>query len=272
MLNKTLNKTITIFPVPAFNDNYLWVIHDDTTAIAVDPGDATPVIDYLSAHDLTLNAILITHHHGDHVGGIAELLTWCGENIPVYAPADTKNSTIKGRTHLADPRKNIPITPLGLDFHVLSLPGHTLDHIAYVDANHGLCFCGDVLFAGGCGRLREGTPQQAQHSLAQLRALPPATKIFCAHEYTLDNLRFAIEVEPNNKALQERIVTETKKRAENKPTLPTTIGLEIATNPFLRWDCEEVKHAAVRASSGKIAANAPPDMVFAEIRKWKDQF
>jgi hydroxyacylglutathione hydrolase len=263
---------LTVFPVPAFTDNYLWVLHDETVAIAVDPGDATPLIDYLSAHNLTLNAILITHHHGDHVGGIAGLLAWCGEDIPVYAPADTKNSTIKARTHLADPSKSAPITTLGLDFQVLSLPGHTLDHIAYFEANHGLCFCGDVLFAGGCGRLREGTPMQAQHSLAQLRALPPATKIFCAHEYTLDNLRFAIEVEPNNKALQERIVVETKKRAENKPTLPTTIGLEIATNPFLRWDSEEVRVEAGRASSSTIDSKTPPDIVFGAIRAWKDRF
>ncbi len=267
-----LTGMLTVFPVPAFTDNYLWVIHDKSNAMVVDPGDATPVINYLAAHDLTLSAILITHHHGDHTGGIAALLAWCGNDIPVYAPADTKTSTIKARTHLADPSNNVANTPLGLDFQVLTLPGHTLDHIAYYDAKHGLCFCGDVLFAGGCGRLREGTPAQAQHSLAQLRALPPATKIFCAHEYTLDNLRFAIEVEPNNKALQERIIVETKKRAENKPTLPTTIGLEIATNPFLRWDSEEVKHAAVRASSSKISANSPPDIVFAEIRRWKDRF
>jgi hydroxyacylglutathione hydrolase len=263
---------LTVFPVPAFTDNYLWVIHDKSNAIVVDPGDATPVIDYLAAHSLTLNAILITHHHGDHIGGIAGLLAWSDKDIPVYAPADTKNSNIKARTHLADPSKNVSITPLGLDFQVLSLPGHTLDHIAYYDANHGWCFCGDVLFAGGCGRLREGTPTQAQQSLAQLRALPPTTKIFCAHEYTLDNLRFAIEVEPNNKALQERIVTETKKRAEHKPTLPTTIGLEIATNPFLRWDSEEVRVQAGRASSSTIDSKTPPDMVFAAIRGWKDQF
>jgi len=263
---------LTVFPVPAFNDNYLWVIHDGTTAIAIDPGDATPVINYLSAHDLTLDSILITHHHGDHVGGVAALLAWCGKTIPVYAPANTENSTIKARSHIADPNNNVLNGALGLDFQILSLPGHTLDHIAYYDMNHGWCFCGDVLFAGGCGRLREGTPTQAQHSLAQLRALPPATEIFCAHEYTLENLRFASQVEPNNQALQERIIIERKKRAQNLPTLPTTIQLEIATNPFLRWDIEDVRRKAAEVSSTTITENTPPEIVFGEIRAWKDRF
>ena len=259
---------LTIVPIPAFTDNYLWVIHDDANAIAIDPGDALPVIDYLAAHDLALSAILITHHHYDHVGGIGALKQWCGENIPVYAP---ETSNIKGRTHTADPTKMVSIAALGLDFKVLSLPGHTLDHIAFYSATHGLCFCGDVLFAGGCGRLREGTSSQAQHSLAQLRALPIETQIFCAHEYTLANLRFALIVEPNNAALKARIAVETQKRAENKPTLPTTIGLEIATNPFLRWDASEVKLAAERASSGTIDRNASPDEIFGAIRAWKDR-
>lgn len=260
---------LTIAPIPAFTDNYFWVIHNVVDAIVIDPGDAIPVIDYMAQHNLTLNAILITHHHQDHVGGIGALKQWCGENIAVYAPA---HSNIKHRTHIADTTNNVSIAALGIDFQILLLPGHTLDHIAYYDAAHGVCFCGDVLFAGGCGRLREGTPAQAQHSLAQLRALPPETKIFCAHEYTLDNLRFALAVEPSNVILQERIKVETLKRAQYLPTLPTTIGLEIATNPFLRWDAPAVKDAAVRASSGTISVNAPPDAVFGAIRAWKDRF
>jgi hydroxyacylglutathione hydrolase len=260
---------LTVFPIPAFTDNYLWIIHDETSAIVFDPGIATPVIDYLTKHDLTLNAIMVTHNHWDHIDGIGDLRDWCGQDIPVYA---SNFDNIPHRTHIAVPGENVSNAALGLDFQVLHLPGHTTGHIAYYEANQGWLFSGDVLFAGGCGRLLGGTAAQMQASLATIRALPPTTQFFGVHEYTLANLRFAIVVEPNNVALQQRVIVETEKRAKNRPTLPSTIGLEIATNPFMRWDAEEVKLAAERASSGETSRNAAPDKVFAAIRGWKDWF
>lgn len=261
--------------IPAFTDNYLWVIHDDTHAVVVDPGDAVPIIDYLVARNLTLTAILATHHHADHVGGIGALLDWYGDvarahaSIPVYGPA---NEPIPHRTHVAMEGSTVSNTAPVLVFQVISVPGHTVDHIAYYAPQHGWLFCGDTLFASGCGRLLGGTAQQMQSSLARLNALPDETQVFCAHEYTLANLKFAIAVEPDNIALQKRIDVEHAKRAAGLATVPTTIGVERATNPFLRWDSDAVKHAAVRASSGTIARNAAPDIVFGAIREWKNRF
>ncbi len=260
---------LTVFPVPAFADNYLWVIHDATHAVAVDPGDATPVIDYLASHNLTLSAILITHHHADHVGGIGALLDWCGRDIDVFGPPV---ENIPHRTQLAVSGKKVSIASPLLEFDVIPVPGHTAGHVAYHAPKQGWLFCGDTLFAGGCGRLFEGTAAQMQASLAKLRALPPQTQFFCAHEYTLNNLRFACAVEPDNVELTQRVAVETEKRQRGVPTLPSTIGLEIATNPFLRWDAADVKRAAERASSGEVSRNDAPDRVFAAIRAWKDRF
>lgn len=260
---------LNVARIPAFEDNYLWVIHDGKYAVAIDPGDATPVIDFLAAHDLQLQAILITHHHPDHIGGIAALVDWCAHRVPIWV---TDNEFIKPRTHIAVPGKNVSIASLGLEFHVLSLPGHTADHIAYYLPLQGWLFSGDVIFAGGCGRLLGGTATQMQTSLATIAALPAETLIFCAHEYTLSNLRFAVAIEPGNRQLRARVEFETARRARNEATVPTTVGVERATNPFLRWDSEEVKLAILRASSGKIFPNAAPDIVFAEMRKWKDRF
>ncbi len=266
---------LTVFPVPAFDDNYLWVVHDGTNAVAVDPGDATPVIEYLAVQQLTLTAILITHHHGDHVGGIKGLLDWChkdnkdNKDIPVYGPA---SENIPYRTHDLSEGDAVSIAAPMLAFQVVDVPGHTSGHIAYYAVKEGWLFCGDTLFAGGCGRLFEGTAAQMQASLAKLAALPGETQFFCAHEYTLSNLRFAAAVEPSNAALQARIVTDTAKRAQNLPTVPSTIAIERATNPFLRWDSEEVKLAAARASPAINAVNALPDLVFGAIREWKNRF
>ncbi len=260
---------LTVFPVPAFADNYLWVIHNGKNAVVVDPGDAVPVIDYLAKHHLQLSAILVTHHHADHVGGVGDLLDWCGQAMPVWGPPTEK---IPHRTAPAVSGKTVSIAALGLGFEILEVPGHTLGHIVYYEKNHGWLFCGDTLFAGGCGRLFEGTPLQMQNSLAKLRTLPAATEFFCAHEYTLSNLRFALAVEPNNIDLQQRIAADSAKRARGEPTLPSTIGLERATNPFMRWDAPDVIAAAVKKSGGQLSGQAAPAQIFGAIRVWKDHF
>lgn len=260
---------LTIFPVPAFTDNYLWVIHNGNNAVVVDPGDAVPVINYLLEHQLHLSAILVTHHHADHVGGVGDLLDWCGESIPVFGPA---TEIIPHRTQIAVSGKNVAIAALGLDFDIVDVPGHTLGHIVYYEKKHRWLFCGDTLFAGGCGRLFEGTPLQMLTSLAKLRALPADTQFFCAHEYTLGNLRFASAVEPENPALQQRIVIETAKRARGEPTLPSTIGFERATNPFLRWDAPDVIAAACQYTNGPLHPDSPAHQIFGAIREWKNNF
>uniref|UniRef100_UPI0025877AA6 hydroxyacylglutathione hydrolase n=1 Tax=uncultured Massilia sp. TaxID=169973 RepID=UPI0025877AA6 len=181
-------QTLSVLTVPAFNDNYLWVIHDGVNAAVVDPGDAGPVRDALRAHGLTLSCILLTHHHADHIGGVAALLSeWA---VPVYGP---RNDGIRFVTHALDEGARVRVDGLDLELEVLEVPGHTLGHIAYVRVTPGehWLFCGDTLFAGGCGRLFEGTPQQMADSLGKLAALPDDTLVYCAHEYTVSNLTFA---------------------------------------------------------------------------------
>ncbi len=261
---------LNVFPVPAFKDNYLWVIDDGKFAVVVDPGDAAPVIDYLTSRALELTAILVTHHHGDHIGGIAALLDWfAASSVTVYGPA---LETIPGISVALTEGAHVAIEQPSLALRVIDVPGHTAGHIAYFAETPGWLFCGDTLFAGGCGRLFEGTAAQMRASLAKLTALPAATQVFCAHEYTLANLRFATAVEPNNRELNSRLAVDTAKRERGEPTVPSTIGLERLTNPFLRWDAPEVKLAATRASSGNIGPNAPPDLVFGAIREWKNNF
>ncbi|MFN5028202.1 MAG: hydroxyacylglutathione hydrolase [Burkholderiales bacterium] len=261
---------LNVFPVPAFKDNYFWVIDDGRFALVVDPGDATPVIAYLAQKSLTLAVILITHHHADHVGGIGGLLDWCDDRkIFVYGPA---SENIPHCTHKLDDGATVNIISPALSLQVIDVPGHTAGHIAYHAESQGWLFCGDTLFAGGCGRLFEGTAAQMRASLGKLAALPAETNVFCAHEYTLANLRFASAVEPSNAALRDRVDRDTATRARGEPTVPSTIALERATNPFLRWDEAEVKLAAARASSGTFGPNAPADLVFATIREWKDNF
>jgi hydroxyacylglutathione hydrolase len=267
-----MNKVAT---VPAFKDNYLWVIHNDTHATVVDPGDATPIIDFLSRNNLQLAAILTTHHHADHVGGVEALLDFyhLHDKIPVYGPA---NERIPARTKALS--EGDSITELGTTFDIIDVPGHTAGHIAYHAKTENWLFCGDTLFACGCGRLFEGTAEQMQSSLAKLKALPPRTLAYCAHEYTMANIKFALAVEPDNLALQQRAKTDAAKREKNIPTVPFTIENEIATNPFLRWDSPAVINAAnmkARSRGGvssKIPLNGKPDIVFAKIREWKNNF
>jgi hydroxyacylglutathione hydrolase len=255
---------LTIFAVPAFKDNYIWVIHDGTHATVVDPGDAAPVLSALKAHGLSLVAILLTHHHADHVGGVHNLKK--NFDVPVFGP---QNEAIEGITIALDQSDIASIPELSLHLSVLNVPGHTLGHIAYHAAEQQWIFCGDTLFAGGCGRLFEGTPAQMTESLEKLAALSDATQVYCAHEYTLSNLRFAQEIEPGNAKLIERITKEQDKRNRGQPTVPSTIGMEKETNPFLRIRETAIVQRLIK--EGRIA-NADPVAVFAALREWKNSY
>lgn len=256
--------TATIEPIPAFVDNYIWCLHDGRDAWLVDPGDAEPALAFLAQRNLRLEGILITHHHHDHIGGIAALQSK-HPGIDTWGPA---NSTINGLTRTL--KEGDRITALTIEFEVLEVPGHTLDHIAYIAANHmpPLLFCGDTLFAAGCGRLFEGTASQMYTSLKKIAELPENTEIYCTHEYTQSNLRFAIAVEPDNLRLQQRIEDTAQLRLKRQPTLPSTLSLELATNPFLRGQEPAVRIAAER----HIGPCTTPADVFAALRHWKDQF
>lgn len=255
---------LNVLTVPAFNDNYLWIIHDGTHAAVVDPGDAAPILAALKAHNLTLVAILLTHHHADHVGGVPTLLQHT--EVPVYAP---RKDRIANVTQTLSEGDTVRIPELDLNLSVLDVPGHTLGHIAYVAKEQGWLFCGDTLFAGGCGRMFEGTPQQFLSSLDKLAALPGNTKVYCAHEYTLSNLRFAQAAEPDNIGIGARLREEQAKRDRNEPTVPSTIALEKATNPFLRTREDTI---ATRLVADGRAQNHDPVAIFAALREWKNNF
>lgn len=232
-----MNHNQQIIPIPAFKDNYIWLIHNGIEAVIVDPGDATPVNETLQRLNLVLNTILITHHHHDHIGGVAELL----EKYPqtkVYAPRLEQYAFEHMPVREAD---TLTLKALNLDFKVIELPGHTLGHVAYYSNSHHLLFCGDTLFGAGCGRLFEGTAVQMYDSLQKLAVLPATTKVYCTHEYTLHNINFALTLEPNNRDLVERFKYTQKLRDLNTPSLPSTIGLELATNPFLRCSSSEIQ-------------------------------
>ena len=260
---------ISVHPIPAFQDNYLWIIQKGNNAAVVDPGDATPVIEYLSANGLQLSAIICTHHHADHVGGVEHLLDFLHlrGKIPVFGPA---NERIPARTQPLTEGDTIVVPGLDLTFDVLDVPGHTAGHIAYF--GHGMLFCGDTLFACGCGRLFEGTAEQMTASLTKLKRLPPETKVYCAHEYTMANIKFAEAVEPDNGDLKLRKAFCAAKRHRNLPTLPSTMHLELATNPFLRWDQPAVQTAAAHRLKRDIGSNPAPALVFGAIREWKNNF
>jgi hydroxyacylglutathione hydrolase len=261
---------LSVQAIKAFDDNYIWLIRhpDRPQVIIVDPGDAEPVIATLSAQSLEPVAILITHHHWDHVGGIDELLSHYQQHqpIPVYGPA--KESI----PHISQPLAEgdtVHIDALDADFRVLDVPGHTAGHIAYFysgEANN-LVFVGDTLFAGGCGRLFEGTPGQMHDSLSRIAALPDDTQVYCAHEYTADNLVFARIAEPDNTALQARQQTVQQQRAQGQPTVPSLLADEKATNPFLRCAQPAIIRGAEGFSGRKLSTGAE---VFAVVRHWKD--
>ncbi|MBU1666242.1 MAG: hydroxyacylglutathione hydrolase [Gammaproteobacteria bacterium] len=248
--------------IPAFRDNYVWAIHDDHSVILVDPGEAAPILAWLERWQRHPVAILVTHHHADHVGGIREITARYA--IPVYGPG---NEAIPGRTHPLLGGETVQISELGLTFQVLATPGHTLGHLCYV--GHGALFCGDTLFSCGCGRLFEGTPAQMHASLNRIKALPAETLVYCAHEYTLENLAFALKVEPNNPALQTRLMEVRSLLSQEKPTLPVSLSREIATNPFLRFDQSSVAVAAAQHAGHP----AQPGLVtFTTVRAWRDGY
>ena len=254
---------LEVVPVKAFKDNYVWTLRNATHAAVVDPGEAGPVLDYLAREGLQLAAILATHHHADHVGGIAELLQR-HRDIPVYGP---RNEPIATLTQPVGGGDKVAVPQLGVEFAVLDIPGHTRAHIAYYGA--GSLFCGDTLFACGCGRLFEGTAEQMYASLDKLARLPDETRVYCGHEYTLANIGFAKAVEPGNAALRKREEKDRGLRDAGRPTLPSTIGEEKATNPFLR-----AREPAVVESVNKYLGSrvSDPVRVFAAIRDWKNKF
>ena len=254
---------IKIHPVPAFTDNYIWVIHNDDHALIVDPGESQGVLNYLKQHQLQLQAILITHHHYDHINGVEEVLQQ-HPNAQVYAPADDRipfaYKTMQEGSHIQFEQPAIALD-------VLETPGHTLTHIVY--HNDEVLLCGDTLFSMGCGRLFEGTPEQMVHSLNKIKRLPPHLKVYCTHEYTLDNIRFAEAADPNNAAIQDYKQHVINLRETGTPSLPTTIEQQVSLNPFLRSEDINIQNNL------KKTLQIPVDdtvSAFAALRSWKDRF
>lgn len=255
---------MNLVALPAFADNYIWMLHDGQSALVVDPGDAAPVAAALDAQGLVLAGILVTHHHPDHVGGIDALRPRL--RGPVYGPA--REAIPAPFTPLAD---GAQLTLLGLDIQVLDVPGHTAGHIAYWLQPPGqapVLFCGDTLFSAGCGRLFEGTPAQMHASLTRLSHLPADSRVCCAHEYTLSNLRFAAAVEPDNTDVTRHIGHCESLRAQGQATLPSNLLLEARINPFMRCALPSV----IAAARDHGAANESAAQVLGALRAWKNQF
>lgn len=250
----------TLIPLRAFEDNYIWVWHDDRHAVAVDPGDSAPLVAFLDAHRLMLSAVLITHHHRDHTGGNLRLRQRYGCDI--YAPDNPRIPAVTRVLHGGD---SVKLAEPNLHLEVLATPGHTLDHISYV--GHGCLFCGDTLFGCGCGKLFEGSPAMMAASLDAILALPDSTRVCCAHEYTLSNIDFAKTVDGANPALLERERVDRELRARGRPTLPSSLALEKATNPFLRFHDPDMTAFAARYLN---RPHPSPAEVFGAIRAAKD--
>lgn len=263
---------LSITPIPAFSDNYIWCLADAQTgkALIVDPGQADPVAAFLGREGLTLDTILITHHHPDHTGGVSELVDQFKPDR-IVGPAD---SPFKGSTNTVRPGDQVHWQDL--IFEVMGVPGHTLDHIAFYSPSpvdqQGILFCGDTLFVCGCGRLFEGSPGQMRTSLASLRALPDDTAVYCAHEYTLANLRFARSWLPDDEALAGFEAECEARRREGKPTVPSSLGREKRLNPFLRWDDDALVAVAREYASNSGLPADNENAIFAAIRHGKDHF
>lgn len=253
-----------IFPIPAFEDNYIWIAHNEHFAIVVDPGDAKPVIDYLVRNKLKLLAIVVTHHHYDHIDGIKELVELY--NTPVYGPRREKIPCMSNPLGEGD---TVEFKELHFKLNVIDIPGHTAGHIAYLW--DGGMFCGDTLFSCGCGKLFDGTVEQLHQSLQRLSNQPDDTLVYCTHEYTESNIRFAVICEPGNQQLAQRDKDTTALRQQDKPTLPSTVKLEKATNPFLRCIQPEIMQNIEK----KFGIKLPPgdeQVAFTALRKWRDAY
>ena len=253
---------INIEPIKAFNDNYIWLATTNEGSIVIDPGEAHKTIKYLKENDLNLDAILITHHHFDHTGGIEDMLKF--RNVDVYGPVNNIPSINKQL------RDGDLFSVIGIDFKIIEIPGHTLDHIAFFSENNGnpVLFCGDTLFSSGCGRVFEGTFEQMHKSILKLKSLPANTKIYSGHEYTQSNLKFAMEVEPLNQKLISRYNDVQDLLNKGIPTLPTTLELELKVNPFLRCQAREVQNSVVK----QFNTSNHEDEIFKALRQWKDNF
>ncbi|MDD4946505.1 MAG: hydroxyacylglutathione hydrolase [Gallionella sp.] len=254
-----------ITAIPAFQDNYIWAIHNDRHAVVVDPGDAVPVLQFLASQHLELTGILCTHRHHDHIGGISKLRAVY--NVPVYGRRHDKNPHI---THDLQEDGKLALDEFGLWFDILEIPGHLDDHVAFFapTASPPLLFCGDVLFGAGCGKNFEGTVNQLHHSLQRISRLPGDTLAYCAHEYTASNLRFALVCDPDNPDVQLRVEQTQSLRANNQTTVPFSISLEKATNPFMR--CSQPGIIKVLQQRGLTDTSEPA--VFAALRAWRDSF
>jgi hydroxyacylglutathione hydrolase len=268
---KATNSPIHITPIKAFSDNYIWAIINENVATLVDPGDADVCIEFLENNQLTLNAILITHHHSDHTGGIESLVDYCQQkqwSLTVYGPA---NENIPHCDVKLKENDTVILDELNMNLQIIDLPGHTAGHIAYFAHDHimPILFCGDTLFSGGCGRLFEGTPQQMLTSLTKLVDLPDHTKVYCTHEYTQANLAFALTVEPDNQALVNYNLKVNEMRSKGLSTIPSTIQLEKQINPFLRCHKQSIQISAQQFATD---TNPTTQDTFTTIRRWKDQF
>lgn len=250
--------------IPAFEDNYIWVISQTEFAhvVVVDPGHAIPVIDFLNKNNLGLYAILLTHHHADHIDGVGELLDYA--SVPVYGPRTDEISVV---SKVVSDGTTVDLPDMNLRLQVMAIPAHTLDHVAYFSDD--LLFCGDTLFTGGCGRIFEGTPAQMLTALQNLAALGPQMKIYCGHEYTVENLKFAHKVEPSNLEIVNRLNAAELLREQDLPTVPSTMHDELATNPFLRTEIPEVIESVCKHARKTLTS---PVEIFAALREWKNSF
>lgn len=253
-----------ITPIPAFKDNYIWVIAREHSCVVIDPGDAAPVLRYLKDRHLSVVAMLITHHHHDHVGGIIELRK--SYDVPVFGP---RAENIPLCSHPLDDGDIVSLPQIELSFSVFHVPGHTLGHIAYYAQPQNALFCGDTLFSSGCGRLFEGSPRQMHESLQRLASLPDNTRVYCTHEYTQANLRFAQHLEPENSAIAARIDAVNLLRAQQQPSLPSSMGLEKQVNPFLRLHSQALQQNLESYAEQKLTNDVER---FAALRRWKDKF
>jgi hydroxyacylglutathione hydrolase len=253
---------LEISAIPAFEDNYIWLLRENSAAAEVDPGDAEPVLSELERAGLELSAILITHHHWDHTGGVEDLIA-AFPAARVFAPRDRRIPCVTDRVAEGT---EVQVPRLGTHYQVMEVPGHTASHIAYW--GNGRLFCGDTLFAAGCGRVFDGTFEQLAASLQRIAALPPETLLYCAHEYTLANLGFAAWVEPDSTAVAARTADARQRREKGQPTVPSRVADELATNPFVRTQVADVKAAAERYAGRPLATSAD---VFTALRRWKDE-